>query len=390
MSRLVLILALASWTSVLGLESLPWRAEHREASGQRVVPISLQNPKALLRVHVRLPATSITASIVVEGDRAYFGTQCFAPEARNAIVSFDLRAGKVAWRVDLPDNTASSATLVEDKVVFATDRRLLVFSAKDGRLLYERPINMVLKGRLPSPLPYGKAVVFAETDGTIHLTDLTTYNDRWTLNLSDQLSGTPSIAGNELIALTAFGMVNRINLAKGTVTHRFGTEQSYGPPLVYKDRIVTKSNRGRITCHEYATGRVLWARNLDEGNGNHLVTDGRLLYTTTPGYGVWALDFQTGQTVWTTWQKTQHTVFISSPTLLENALLVKNNTEHLIVLDPKTGQELRVFEDGGLSMSSPSVSESYVVWGSNVWLEDQVGDDGRKMFYATLNYLPLR
>ena len=41
-------------------------------------------------------------------------------------------------------------------------------------------------------------------------------------------------------------------------------------------------------------------------------------------------------------------------------------------------------------MSSPSVSESYVVWGSNVWLEDQVGDDGRKMFYATLNYLPLR
>lgn len=381
MRILSILVALAFCTCIAAhAANLDWLSEHRTSSNQRSVPTTFHQFGKQHSYTVDLKATSLFSNILVEGDRAYFGTACFHKDERNVLMSYDIAQRKPAWAMQLKDSLFSSPLIVGDKIVFVTRERLLVLDKQNGALLFQMPTNTNKPGRLAAPVNIAGRVLFTDAEGTLTLLDLSTYKPIWTTTLESGLSGTPALVGDEIIAAAAFGIVSRIDAATGKVKTKFGTNPILSAPYIADGQLFLALYPGRLYSFD-PQGKILWGRGLAEGMSNLPVAGEDHLYYLTPGYGAWAFGLHSGEIAWKTYEQSKHTMFLASPTLLDNAIVAPLMVKELVVLDRETGKELASINHGGLSYSSPTVTDKYMVFDTTVMREaDEIAAEHRYSF----------
>jgi len=70
------------------------------------------------------------------------------------------------------------------------------------------------------------------------------------------------------------------------------------PPGSFGSSVVLGTRDGRVTRLDALTGKILWTANLDYFTERPFLLNGTTLYAVTAAQGLYALDFQTGKTLW--------------------------------------------------------------------------------------------
>jgi outer membrane protein assembly factor BamB len=219
----------------------------------------------------------------------------------------------------------------------------------------------------------------------------------WEREVGDGFSA-PVVVGESLIlyhAVQGEDLVECLDAATGKPRwkdgHKSGYRDDYGKgdgprttPLAADGKVCTLGPLGRLTCHDLATGKKLWHRDLLEdfqatkgffGVGAGLLADGGVLIVNIggkPGAGIVGLDLATGKDVW---KATDHEGSYSAPIAatidgVRHGLFFTR--EGLVSLDPKSG-EVRFSRRWRSRMNASVNAATPVVSGGLVFLTASYG-----------------
>ena len=85
---------------------------------------------------------------------------------------------------------------------------------------------------------------------------------------------------------------------------------------------------------------------------------------------------------WTSYESSRIDTFLSSPTLMSNALVVSGFSDEFYVLNSADGSELAMIKHGGISVDSPTVLPGLMVFGTSIYHQEKDSPDS--YFYATM------
>ena len=194
-----------------------------------------------------------------------------------------------------------------------------------------------------------------------------TENVAWKTDIPGRGWSSPIVWGNRVFLTTVISQGEMEVPKKGLY---FGGERKDVPDAQFA---------WRVYCLDLETGRVLWERQVYEGNPAtpiHIknsyasetpVTDGERVYVYFGNLGLWCFDFD-GNMIWTKTLGPHKTRFgwgtAASPVLHESRLYIVNDNEedsYLLALDKMTGNEVwRTSRDEKSNWSTPYI-----------WINDQ-------------------
>ena len=134
----------------------------------------------------------IAASVVLVGDRAYFG------QYENEFLCVDLKSGAVAWRYrDLDFPYLAAAALTPDRVVFGGfDKTMHCLQRSDGTNLWKFPTRGKIES---SPVVAGGRVVFGSDDGSIYMLALADGKKLWSYDVGQPVASSPAVAAEKIV-----------------------------------------------------------------------------------------------------------------------------------------------------------------------------------------------
>ena len=185
-----------------------------------------------------------------------------APEA--TVAAFDLRSGKLAWKVGDDPTGYSSPTILKvggrEQIVAATGASILGLAPKTGAVLWRYPFETNFNCNIASPIAIEEHVFISsgENHGSV-LLDLKSAGDRFEVDEVWSSLGPKSVLRSEwqtslLLDGYLYGMDN-VGGA-GPITH--------------------------LTCVKAATGERAWQKSRF-GKGNLIAADGKLFISTMAG-----------------------------------------------------------------------------------------------------------
>lgn len=325
--------------------------------------------------------SDVTTSTLIEDGIIYFGTKNYTDNPKNILAAYDLETKNILWKFDLADNNNSSPVIAGDYLVFLTSSRYLMLNKKTGKIVWEFPVLIAQKGRGTDPIIHDGKVIFGDDTGEVRFLDPVNKKIIWSFKAIAAITGAPAVYKNELIVASKFGLLYRLDLATGQQKGVVTCEGFTGSPVVFNDYLLTTDGRGIVTVSDLVSGKRIWSRRLDEQLSTVPVTDGDSVFINSIGYGVFGLDFDNGKDLW----RTETPVILSSPILLKDTLIVNSMTGKLFAMDVKTGAVKDTFQHNGMSISSPSYSDGYLVFGSVVYKEED-----RKVQYPVIYILKVK
>lgn len=121
-------------------------------------------------------------------------------------------------------------------------------------------------------------------------------------------------------------------------------------PVVSGDRIFVMDSKGLVSAFALKNGKRLWKNDLKAKNiggfkdtksrASGLAVDGKMLFATTGFGGVFAMDAQTGKSMW---RKILESPIRIAPTVTANMLVIQTVDNTIYALDKTNGQELWKF-----------------------------------------------
>ena len=121
-------------------------------------------------------------------------------------------------------------------------------------------------------------------------------------------------------------------------------------PVISNDRIFVMDSKGLVSAFALKNGKRLWENNLKAKNvggfkdtksrASGLAVDGKLLFATTGFGGVFAMDVQTGKSMW---RRIMESPIRIAPTVTANMLIIQTVDNTIYALDKNSGQELWKF-----------------------------------------------
>jgi outer membrane protein assembly factor BamB len=168
-----------------------------------------------------------------------------------------------------------------------------------------------------------------------------------------------SIAGDVLFSGTLNGEVHAIlPLTGDRVGHRSVNGPVSGTPAVYGDFlfIPVSSDEQSLIALNFRTGRIAWERRLGKIESSPLVYN-QILYAAAVTGEVFALDPETGDTVWK--RKIDGRIF-SSPAGAAGMIFVGSTNRKMYAIDAKEGLIIWNTELNGPVMTQPAVAGNHV------------------------------
>ena len=281
---------------------------------------------------------------------------------------------RLLWQVETVDGVASTPVIMGEQVYVGTVQGdLLCLNLVDGKEVWK---YQSLPNAKPNELPPAFMAPIAVTDALVFA--------------GDQEGG--------------FHAINRLTGEKVWRVEDGG--EIVGGPNLYKDRVLFGSHKGQLTCLDQATGKELWK--YDTGgpiNGTPTIAgqytfstncqapflkvvdietgkefkdvkiDARLIASTAVRDGilyfgteigaVYALNWQTGELVWTYANPDRDQQIDSSPAVSQDKVVIGHGDKQLHAIDRQTGKGLWTIPTRAKIDASPVIAGDKVIVGSN-------------------------
>ena len=260
------------------------------------------------------PAALLISLVIVSG----CGGASVPGVARDAFVA-PVDVLQVKWRRHLveeplleykPQEFASAASDGTRVFVGSSAKVLWALSAKDGSILWNRPLGGTISGR-PLYAPETGAVYVGADDGALHAFDAATGDERWVYHAHGPIASQPVYADDTLYVTSGENRIYAIEARTGKWKWQYDREapesftiRGYPSPLVVGNRVYVGFSDGYLACLAASSGDVSWARSLAGDATRFMDVDSTPLYYRDTLYasnyatGVYALDPKDGSTRW--------------------------------------------------------------------------------------------
>lgn len=297
----------------------------------------------------------------------------YAAGHRGDVVAFDLRSGRVLWRVKtkapLSGGTAASTDLV---VVGSSDGQLFAFNSADGASRWRVRLN----GEVLAPATISERLIAVRTvDGKLHALNPADGHELWTAEqqvprLSLRGTARPVIVGELVLCGFDNGKVVAVNGGDGSVQWEATVTPPHGRTELERladiDSAVAVTGQdvyavgfqGRVAMLALDTGQVWWSHESSSYRGLTLAEDA--LYVATADGEVVALKTRTGAEIWR--QNALLHRGLSAIAVMDDAIVTADFQGYVHWLDKATGALAAREQNGKVRVSTaPVVSGNMVV-----------------------------
>ena len=296
----------------------------------------------------------------------------YIAHARGRVSSLEFSTGEEIWQVDTGEQLLSGPGVGGNTLVVTTkEAGVIALSADKGELLWR---TKLVSEVIVSPLIYEEKVFIQSIDGTFNALNIKTGEKVWVQSrivppLSLRGSSRPVIVEDNIVAGFADGKLVSYDIASGKMVWETTIAVPRGRTdlerivdidgvFSWQDGVLyAVSYQGRIVALSASDGQIIWAREMSSYAGVILEQE-QVFVTDAKGF-VWALDRQTGATLWR--QEKLEGRNISVPVIMKEALVVTDlaGYVHLLAKDDGHFIDRRKVEDFYRNMDF-DISEEYI------------------------------
>ena len=335
-----------------------WTMVHRVFEGLSPIPSESASIKGDLKWTYKTN-TQIVSTPAVKGDEVYLTTQ------DRRVIALDKNTGESIWEYTTAAPIDSSPAVADNMVFFgARSKRVIALNALTGELIWE----FVTDGNPTSGSPLVKdgVVYIGSGIGKLYALDALTGNLMWEYVTRDWVTNTPALTDNLLVLASMDGRVtiHDTNTGKRRFSFRGLGPLIFGSPTINSDSAYVTYRNGyvvSVNIHEeevlfysrYYRARlqlwlwgiwshpglpkgVNWIRPMGSTIHSTAAADNEKLYVPTESGLLHALNNQTGERVWI---YDARPLQLSSPTIIENTVLITDDKGHLHSVNKETGEQ---------------------------------------------------
>jgi outer membrane protein assembly factor BamB len=297
----------------------------------------------------------------------------YAASHAGDVFSFDLKKGKVNWRVKTKLSLSGGPGLAYDRLFLgSSDGDVLALSATDGKELWRvRTIGEVIA----PPAATDAIVVVRTVDGHLRGLSTTDGHELWATEqpvprLSLRGTAPPVIVRDMVVCGFDNGKVMAVTLKDGAVVWETTVAPSRGRTELERlvdidssvqvagDDVFVVGFQGRAAMLALDSGQIWWSRDTSSDRG--LVVGPDAVYVSAADGDVLALNRRDGTPLWT--QAALHRRGLSSPALDGSTLVLADFEGYVHWLDTATGDILgRTKTDGSRVTNAPLTADDLVI-----------------------------
>jgi outer membrane protein assembly factor BamB len=287
---------------------LPWLMYGYDRARTHSTPVHAHRPPFAGRWMVRIGGHLEYPAVVARG-------RVFIAQGRGRLLAIDGDTGKVAWKKQYANCTASSPLLHRGVVYLTLLPRPCSYGPRDvaGLLVALDPDSgkelWRFTGSGPSessPLALGSVLYFGSWDHKLYALDLRTRKLRFATELDDEIHTSPAFANGSIYVGTNAGSMYSVDARTGRIQWRGqshsrfpgGREYFYATPALAYGRVFAPNTDGWVYAFGATTGNLLWAQQA----GTYVYTAPaiwrRTVYVGSYDGNVYAFDAATGRLRW--------------------------------------------------------------------------------------------
>lgn len=274
----------------------------------------------------------------------------------------------------------SSPAVDNSGIYLGTDSGYFLAINHDGQLKWKVFLPDSFRGIHSTPLLTQDTVFFGAYNGVLYALDKATGRVRWIKNLGHAIGSSPVIYNSEIYISVETshpnGYLVKLRAQDGElmwVTNWLG-EQSHSTPTLWpeKNLVFVGANSSIFYAFDMNNGKKVWSRKLlGEVKSTSALVDG-VIYVTSWGRRLQALDALTGQLIWETHLSSTSQ---SSPTVIKelNIVLVSSGAGEFIALNAQTGKKIweKKFDVTRYITSPLAVQSKNKIWITWTYCSDQ-------------------
>ncbi len=238
---------------------------------------------------------------VIEGAPVLFGDDVVVPVAwgRRALISYDLRSGKVNW--DQRGARIRAGLLALDTGFVAVDVDGMVRRYEPhGEIRWAAALDHASRSR---PLQFGDQVVVVDEGGRVTALDAEDGTVQWRSRAGGPVYTSPVLFKDHVVVPTTRGIIAFLDARSGA---RMSTYQAADPTIRFSEpgagygMVVIGGSDGSLVAFAHPQGEPLWTHEGPEAfAAAPLVTEDHV-YAASMGRVLYALTSSAGQEVWQT------------------------------------------------------------------------------------------
>lgn len=288
----------------------------------------------------------------------------FAADYAGTVVALNRENGKKEWRQVHPGKKFTAGPfLMDDLLLLATkDAKLVALHASTGHFLWETSLS---SGVLASPIGGNGVLLVHAMDGS-----LTGLDKRgtvlWRIDnsvpaLTLHYSSVPVIVQNKALVGFATGKLLAIDLRSGIIEWEKIISMPRGrselqrmvdisaDPLVKENTVYVITYQGKLAAVNIDTGDLKWEREVSAYQ--NMAIDEKHLYITDNDHALWAIERESGATVWK--QERLAERYITAPTVTNNLVVVGDKGGYLHFLLAESGKLVNQYHVPGKFYQAP-------------------------------------
>ncbi|WP_159989587.1 outer membrane protein assembly factor BamB [Pantoea sp. SoEX] len=292
---------------------------------------------------------------------AYKNNIVYAADRFGIVKAFNVITGKEKWKIDLSEkqdflsnNSAllSGGITVDENNIYIGSERGILYSLKinDGSIAWK---TKLIGEILSSPVVHNDLIFVHTSNGFLQGVDRKNGKINWNFELSNYplsiREGTkPSIMLDSLIIGDSKGRINAISIKNNQIlwrkyisdinTNSLVDQQIQDiniSPVIFKGVIYVSSYNGNISALEFASGDILWQRNIGS-NIKKLIVNNSFIYIVDVKDRLFSLSVNSGKIIWS--QENLIYRQLTSPIIYKNYLVVADMQGYLHWINTEDGQ----------------------------------------------------
>lgn len=292
------------------------------------------------------------------------GETIFAADHTGKIVALDRQNGKKFWSVSTGKKFTAGPTLMDKTLLLATsDAKVVAIDAQTGHSIWETKVSSEV---LASPSG-DKGMVFVHAmDGSVIALNAKNGEKIWqveqsTPSLTLHSSSAPLVVDNLVLVGFSTGKLLALDLHNGLIQWERTISLPHGrselqrmvdisaDPIIGGDTVYVITYQGKLAAVNVASGNLIWER--DISSYQNMALDDNYLFVTDNAHDLWAIDRQTGATMWK--QSALATRYITGPAVVNGKVAVADRAGYIHFLSAKKGHIVDRFHLSGKIYQGP-------------------------------------
>lgn len=287
----------------------------------------------------------------------------FAAEYRGEVIAYDVETGKRIWKTDTGSRITGGVGVGGDLVLVGTsEAEIVALDWSDGTEVWRTALDSQV---LSQPAANTGTVVAQALGGDLYGLDASSGERRWMFDrnvpvLSLRGSSSPLMVQDIVIAGFANGNLVALEANHGRQLWETAVAIPKGrselermvdidsEPQIWGSVVYAVAFHGRVVAIDGSTGTILWNRDMSSSAG--LSVDYQSVYVTDQISNIWALDRETGGSMWR--QDKLYNRNLTAPVPFDNYVAAGDFEGYIHILNASNGELVareRVDSDGVLA-----------------------------------------